>query len=143
MLKTVFLPQETLFTAFLSRMARESQHTHFEDQILGQVGLWGRKLCQPDEEEDVDDAGDEEEDVDDDGESNTNMMIIPLREYANGIETSPQSFIIFSPNRYFSLMIFDHLWMDEARWWALDGMDGTPSGVKYKAPYGAKTPSEL
>ena len=54
-------------------------------------------MCQPDEEEDVDDAGDEEEDVDDDGESNTNMMIIPLREYANGIETSPQSFIIFLP----------------------------------------------
>ena len=70
---------------------------------------WGEEVFE-------DDAGDEEEDVDDDGESNTNMMIIPLREYANGIETSPQSFIIFSPNRYFSLMIFDHLWMDEARW---------------------------
>ena len=37
-----FLPQETLFTAFLSRMSRESQHTRFEDQILGQVSLWGR-----------------------------------------------------------------------------------------------------
>ena len=34
-----FLPQETLFTAFLLRMSRESQHTHFEDQILGQVSL--------------------------------------------------------------------------------------------------------
>ena len=31
--KWPFLPQETLFTAFLSRMLRESQHTRFEDQI--------------------------------------------------------------------------------------------------------------
>ena len=37
-----FLPQETQFTAFLSRMSREYQHTRFEDQILGQVSLWGR-----------------------------------------------------------------------------------------------------
>ena len=37
-----FLPQETQFTAFLSQMSRESQHMHFEDQILGQVSLWGR-----------------------------------------------------------------------------------------------------
>ena len=34
-----FLAQETQFTAFLSRMLRESQHTRFEDQILGQVSL--------------------------------------------------------------------------------------------------------
>ena len=37
-----FLLQETAFTAFLSRMSRESQHSRFEDQILGQVSLWGR-----------------------------------------------------------------------------------------------------
>ena len=37
-----FLPQETPFTAFLSQMLRESQHTRFEDQILGQVSLRGR-----------------------------------------------------------------------------------------------------
>ena len=40
-----FLPQETQFTAFLSRMSQESQHTRFEDQILGQVSLWGRPAC--------------------------------------------------------------------------------------------------
>ena len=34
-----FLPKETLFMSFLLQMMRESQHTHFEDQILGQVGL--------------------------------------------------------------------------------------------------------
>ena len=34
-----FLPQETQFTAFLSQMSRESQHTRFEDQILHQVSL--------------------------------------------------------------------------------------------------------
>ena len=39
--KCPFLHQETPFTAFLSRMSRESQHTRFEDQILGQVSLWG------------------------------------------------------------------------------------------------------
>ena len=40
--KCNFLPQETLFTAVLSQMLWESQHTPFEDQILGQVSLWGR-----------------------------------------------------------------------------------------------------
>ena len=38
----LFMPQETLFTAFLSRMSRESHHTRFEDQILGKVSFWGR-----------------------------------------------------------------------------------------------------
>ena len=32
-----FLPQETRFTAFLSRMSRESQHTRFEDQIIPDI----------------------------------------------------------------------------------------------------------
>ena len=36
-----FLPQETQFTAFLSRMTQKSQHTHFEDKILGQVSFGG------------------------------------------------------------------------------------------------------
>ena len=39
--------EETPFTAFLSRMSRESQHTRFEDQILGQISLWGRPACLP------------------------------------------------------------------------------------------------
>ena len=39
--KCPFLPQETLFTAFLSRMSRKSQHTRFEDKILGQVSFGG------------------------------------------------------------------------------------------------------
>ena len=34
--------EKTPFTAFLSRMSQESQHTRFEDQILGQISLWGR-----------------------------------------------------------------------------------------------------
>ena len=34
--------EETPFTAFLLRMLRKSQHTCFEDQILGQISLWGR-----------------------------------------------------------------------------------------------------
>ena len=47
--KCPFLPQETPFTVFLSRMWRESQHTRFEDQILGprQLVRTPRNLCQP------------------------------------------------------------------------------------------------
>ena len=36
MLKTAFLPQETQFTAFLSR---KPEDTHFEDKILDQVSF--------------------------------------------------------------------------------------------------------
>ena len=43
MLKTALLCLKKLsLRHFLSRMSRESQHTRFEDQILGQVSLWGR-----------------------------------------------------------------------------------------------------
>ena len=37
----MFLLPKTWFTAFSSRMSRESQHTHFEDKIQEQVRLWG------------------------------------------------------------------------------------------------------
>ena len=32
-----FMPQETLFTAFLSQMSRKTQHTRFKDKILRKI----------------------------------------------------------------------------------------------------------
>ena len=39
-----FLYQETPFTTFLSQMSRKSQHTRFEDKVLGQVRFGGSPL---------------------------------------------------------------------------------------------------
>ena len=43
--KAFFLPEETQFTAFLSRMLRKSQNTLFENKTLDQIRLC--KSCQP------------------------------------------------------------------------------------------------